>query len=366
MKILITGCSLSQLPKYAERNLWFSSLLTGGLAADNEITWQQPTVDMSDEWLSQFDRVLVGVTPPLAQTSRFLYGTLSVIERLWGDPRLRFMVDARQPELITRGFNSLLRNKDSITKPFFSDFPDYGRVVDDARLRARLLMTVIRLTSSPWPPTISPRLPWMSADADELKVKLPAKAVTDGNIQAIIPDSGVFSRIAAAYEQPETLPYVAATHPWSWSYETATDYSWVEGRNVLGAKTAITSDYRVAGFDRTLSELSHSRAFLTGPARARKKTPGPLYWTPTVALALGHRLASDPATAAPLPVFTDWQISGQFHSSFSALASTFSGYESSMRSLGLEQATAYRRGIPGRHTFSRQANDFIGKGNWSA
>ena len=164
MKILLTGSTSQQAnPKAHRRSANFMGLIWEELRRDGsrvEVEWADPSVHWpGDGLLRKYDHVFVGLAPPMAMGANRIYGALSVLEQLAGSPRVTIVLDSPDPDLLGRGFKSILANWPTFTKPFFSYRQEFD-LARETRTNTRLRMHVMRMLTNRWPNIIAPGLPW--------------------------------------------------------------------------------------------------------------------------------------------------------------------------------------------------------------
>jgi hypothetical protein len=163
-KILLTGMSAAQASRKANaRTLSFAGVLEKSLTnAGHEVLWEVPSIGWTKEFLSQFDSVVVGISPLTSLSANYCYGGLHVITELLDDKRLTLLVDSPQPGQITASLKSITANPQAFTKDFYTSRQGFQQASQDA-VRTRLLATIERLLTATWPTTIYPSLPWQDA-----------------------------------------------------------------------------------------------------------------------------------------------------------------------------------------------------------
>jgi hypothetical protein len=161
MKVLLTGCSAPQSSQGLNTRLpTFSGLVRNALSyAGHDVVWVTPSVDMSEEYLSQFDVVLVGLTPPTSLSSYRLYGALSVIDRARKVSNVKYIVDAPEPYKLWAGIRAIANNPDDLVKSFYSKRSEFDKAVNPANL-SRIQSVVSDLYENTWEQTLCPSLPW--------------------------------------------------------------------------------------------------------------------------------------------------------------------------------------------------------------
>jgi hypothetical protein len=165
-KILLTGMSAAQASRKANaRTLSFTGVLEKSLRdAGHEVVWEVPSFEWTKEFLSQFDSVIVGVSPLTSLSANYCYGGLHVITELLDDKRLRLLVDSPQPGQIIASLKTIAASPKSLTKDFYMNRRGFNQAKQEA-VRTRLLATVERLLTATWPVTMYPSLPWQDSAA---------------------------------------------------------------------------------------------------------------------------------------------------------------------------------------------------------
>lgn len=164
MKVLLTGSTANHVSQRKNtRSLTFTKQINEALSAGgHEVSWVEPSVEMTKDYLSEFDSVIVGVAPPTSTSAHRIYGSLSVISHCWSIGNLRLLVDAPDPRKIWAGLNAIKKNPDDLIKDFYSKRKEYKRIKDKEVFK-KIYESIDLLTSEHWPLTIYPQLPWMSS-----------------------------------------------------------------------------------------------------------------------------------------------------------------------------------------------------------
>lgn len=173
-KIYLTGMTASQAsPGANTRNLAFAGVLNKVLLSrGHEITWGDPSLDVTKDFFDQYDLVLVGVGPITSLSANRVYGVLNTIGLLWGSSKLRLFIDAPGTVQIGASLRAIEANPTSLLKEFYSYRKGYKEVVSNVALSSRISNAAHNLATNPWPQTLYPSLPWKS-DVDAAK-KLPS------------------------------------------------------------------------------------------------------------------------------------------------------------------------------------------------
>jgi len=161
VKVLLTGCSAPQSSHSLNGRLpTFSGLIRNALSyAGHDITWEHPSISMTEEFLSQFDVVIVGLSSPTSMSAYRLYGALSVIERARKFTNVRYLIDAPEPHKLWAGIRALVNSPEDLIKDFYSKRPEYQQVSESKEF-SRLHSVLVDLYENSWERTIVPAFPW--------------------------------------------------------------------------------------------------------------------------------------------------------------------------------------------------------------
>ncbi len=173
-KILLTGMTSAHVSETSNnKNKTFMGVLADVLKLEgHEVIWQKSSVSETSDFYSQFDSVVVGLSPFGSLAANYAYGALNVIDRLWDSSKLVLLVDAPNASQIEPNLKLIAANPKSFVKPFFSARIGYSELVSSPEDVNRLLGVVDKLLKEGWPKTIFPLLPWkLSTD-----IKLPPNA----------------------------------------------------------------------------------------------------------------------------------------------------------------------------------------------
>lgn len=163
MKILLTGSTAAQVSASKNANvLTFAGLLNKALlAGGHNVTWIEPSVNMSKAYLAEFDSVVVGMAPPNSTAAHRIYGCLSVIQYANELGTLKLMLDAPEPRRVWAGIRASHNVPEDLTKDFHVKRREYKEALDE-RVLSRLHEAIRFLYQEKWPTTIYPKFPWMS------------------------------------------------------------------------------------------------------------------------------------------------------------------------------------------------------------
>jgi hypothetical protein len=162
MKVLLTGCSAPQSSSSLNSRVpTFSGLIRNALSyAGHTVTWESPSMFMDEDYLSEFDVVIVGLTPPTSVSSYRLYGALSVIERARRVTNVRYLVDAPEPHKLWASIRALANNPKDLVKDFYQKRPEFENVVNNSDELDRLHSVLVDLYENQWEKTLVPAFPW--------------------------------------------------------------------------------------------------------------------------------------------------------------------------------------------------------------
>jgi hypothetical protein len=140
--VFITGMTAPQCsPNLIQRSASFSGEVYSALSDTGvDVTIGAPSADMTAEYLTAFDKVIVGVSPILSLTANYAYGALSVISTLINtDPsRLVLAIDTTDPGSIRRNLTAVDRSFLSLFKPLYSARKEHSRIFEDKRALAKV------------------------------------------------------------------------------------------------------------------------------------------------------------------------------------------------------------------------------------
>ena len=296
MKILLTGMTSAQVnPVAHDRSPNFPGLINEALKDTDTVQWSEPSVSWGEDYLRQFDLVIVGIAPITGLGANRAYGALSVISLLWGDPRLRLLVDAPDPRQMESANQALVDHPKNIAKDFYSYRKEYVPVRNDPRLQKRLVKGARHLAEDSWPVTIVPALPW-HASTQVIERQLPR--VGPHRLQKVNLDHLLFERYGT---------WQTSLRNDEWAYEKSSHPNWLGQTQVTWPVEYLPRNHRKAVWADTMNQLAHSEGCLISPSKAGT------WWSPRYAMSLAVRT----------PVFTDWHESQFLSESWMVLPGTF-------------------------------------------
>ncbi len=316
MKILITGTTATQSTvRASQRNLTFTGQIVDALrrsTSDYEIFWGDPSMTWTDEYLNSFDTVIVGLAPYTGLGSTRAFGAYNIIGRLWDSPKLRLLIDAKNPEQITHSLNSVLKDVDSqLAKSFYSARQEYGLMYHPAHSEW-VYQGIYQLANATWPKTIYPSFPWEQQDPTKL---LPQGA--QGRLYSLNLDILTLT----SRESPELY----ASNMW---VSEDCDSAWcTKLGDTLAYGIAPIKPTKFSQDDQIIRHMKSAIGVIIPPARR-----GRTWWTPKLALAL----------KAHVPIVTAWEESEGLGDAWSVLAAQIEHMSDQRRvELSEKQYTSY-------------------------
>lgn len=334
-KILLTGMTAAQVSQSAQkRSRTYAWLLNEALTrAGHTVHWSEPWILWRPEHLADYDSVLVGLAPVTGLGANRAYGALTTIDTLWGDPRLRFFLDAPNPEQVTSGINAIIRNPNNINKDFYSYRKDYEEACRP-ETRLKLYTAVRKLATEIWPTTIYPSLPWEQI-APDIRLPLNAYGKTVGvNLDAITLETTGYKQFPGAERWVSDDPKSA------WVQEIAKTLEYgVENVKLNKFSTDSEVDYQMA----------NSIGVLLAPTK-KKAT----WWSNRYAQAM----------SVGVPIVTEWRESGELGPEWSVLASQIERVSDERRwELAKDQRESYTESIPRLDEATQHLEETLGLRN---
>ena len=305
-------------PKVHQNNLGFVGVLNEVLSeSGHDIDWLSPDITWTKEFLDGYDAIFLGITPPTSLSANKVYGALSVLGLMYDSPKLKMVLDAPQYWLFDSSLKSVLKNPQSLVKPFYSKRSQFD-IAKDPEVLATLVNTCSRLLNEQWPITAYPALPWKQ----------------DSEIEELLPKSAAGSLIGLNFDAKYISNFSEnSVERSSWAADHL-DTEWT--KSILGTiskpveklrefKSKTDSDVR--------DKLSSSIGALLSPERGR----GGTWWSYNYVQALN--------TATPIA--TEWRESEKISQHWSYLASHIESMTDGARQLlSLNQKTSYLESIP--------------------
>lgn len=304
-------------PETHRRRANFSGLIRDAFRlTDDEVYWQEPSVLWEEEYLDQFDAVLVGVSPLSSLGANRAYGALNVITRLWNSGRLTLLVDAPDPVKIESSVQAIVDNPDNLAKDFFEHRKQF-RLTKEKEHLDRIWTGVYLLRTQPWPNTIFPTLPWQWPE--EFLGQLRNTKLKD--VRLLNLDSFLFERAST--------PDLHRRH-W-WSYEPGSKPAWLERQLLTHSVHELPTTHRVPTNELTIRQLATSQGTLIAPSKSGT------WWSPRYAMSLNQGTA----------VFSDWHETKRLDDSWEMLPTAYELLSPEDRKhVAASQALTYRAATP--------------------
>jgi len=320
MKIFITGCTAPQSAVSAnDRSPAFAGFLS--VAFKNlgyEIVWEDPSVNMTKEFLSQFDYVFVGVSSPISTASHRAYGAFSVINTCYDLDNLVLFVDSPEPAKVWSGIRAIYNNPKSFIKPFYSSRREYDKV-KNIDIFNNVISGIEKLFINQWPKTFIPGYPW--TDKSVFQNYIPNVDTSD--IHMVIPDSLPLSATKMGIDLVDEGFWVVDNSSTPWSQKTI---------ELLTREHFPLRPHNWASQSEILDRLSKSIGAIVSVYKDDKS-----WWLPSISQAL----------YVGVPVVTEWRNTEFLGPEWTYIATNIEEMSSLERSVVAEQQLiSYRNALP--------------------
>jgi hypothetical protein len=319
MKILITGMSSTHTsPRVHQNNLGFVGVLNEVLSdSGHDIDWLSPDVTWTKDFLETYDAIFLGITPPTSLSANKVYGALNILDLMYDSPKLKMVLDAPQYWLFDSSLKSVIKNPDSLVKPFYSKRSQF-EIAKTPEVLSRLVDACSRLLNEPWPITAYPSLPWKQ----------------DSDIESLLPKSAAGSLIGLNFD----AKYLSnsseeSVDRQSWAADHL-DTEWT--RSVLGTISKPVEKLRELK-SKTDSDVKDKLMSSIGALLSPERGRGGTWWSYNYVQALN----------TSTPIATEWRESEKISKHWSYLASHIESMTEGARNLlALNQKNAYIDSIP--------------------
>ena len=292
MNILLTGSTAAHVS--ADKNsktTTFPGLINKALTSGHHnVTWIEPSVSMSREYIAEFDAVIVGVAPPTSTAAHRIYGALSVISYAWEVGNLRLLLDAPEPRRVWAGIKAIHNNPDDLIKDFYSKRSEYKKAKNQ-EVFDRIQNAVDLLFTNPWPITYYPRLPWMSFPS----------------VSAYIPMAQAADLIGLNFDRKliESSTTYAVDHQAKFWAADSINSRWTKQQESLVSLPVVP--LKVSRWESSVEAMQRlSESIGCMVSVYRNNDP---WWSPALAQAL----------SVGVPVVTDWLLSSMLGESWTVL-----------------------------------------------
>lgn len=333
-KIYLTGMTASQASAGANsRNLAFAGVLNRVLtSAGHDVTWEDPSLDVTTDFFDKFDSVLVGVGPVTSLAANRVYGALNIISILWKSEKLKLFIDAPGMAQLSSSIKSVDKNPMHLIKDFYSYRKGYKEVVSNLGLSARISGAINNLADHEWPQTIYPALPWKTDEQAKSKLSLNVPKFTGVSL-----DSHILTEDSESLERSPKWVVDAMTHRYT--------------KTLVGTlKNPVMPMKWNKGWtdEQVYDQIKRS----SGAIVSVNKSDGS-WWTYRYAQALN----------AGTPIYTAWQETEAIGSEWSHLAyalEDLSQDEQTLADLSQKQKLQYLNNIPNKTESIKQLETLLG------
>ena len=333
MKIFLTGCTSPQASKTHSENFpsFAGIIYTAFIELGYEVTWSNPSVDMTREYLSQFDAVVVGMASPLGLTSHRLYGALAVINEAIEIGNLSLFIDSPEPHKVWNGIRGVYKQPLSLIKDFYSKRQEYDKVLEKENFE-KIYSAISKLYTGIWPRTIVPGHSWTKAGS----VTKHIPNIDPTNIFAICPDSLILNTKRHGTKSLEEKYWCVDDAGTDWSKKIEKNLSYQMQPYRQG---------RFEGSQEIATRLDKSVGLLVSTYKNNDS-----WWTPS--LSQGLHVGT--------PVVTDWRHSQLLGEEWSKLPSQIEEMSPQERiSLAKNQKEIYKLSIPSWQSFKDSISTLV-------
>lgn len=164
MKVLITGSTAQHCSNLLAGKLTtFCGSLRKTLESQGHIVVQtRPSVDVSEDYLENFDHVFVGMTSPSSLSSNMFYGAAITAQTAERVGNLSLIIDTPEPYKLRAGMSHTVNNPQSLIKEFYKARYEYKKVCENEEKFKRVVDYCSSFLESPLPTVLSPTVPWFS------------------------------------------------------------------------------------------------------------------------------------------------------------------------------------------------------------
>lgn len=320
-KILITGMTASHASGRAnQRSLSFAGVMKDVLSQQgHEVIQEDPDTSWNINDMSQYDSVLVGISPLTSLSANHVYGALNVLDLLYDSPKLKLFIDAPEPTRITASLRAISKSPDNLTKPFYSSRKGYTYATMPG-MASNLLAVVQRLLIDKWPTTLYPALPW--SGTGKVISQLPtgaAESLFPINLDAYLLSS------QDLIEVEKRDKWVVENYNTNWTSDIV---------NTLALQSVPMKWNKGWNDDQVFAQIASGIGSLISPYQT-----GGTWWTYRIVQSLN----------ALTPVITDWRESQAIGNSWAYLASHVESLPLETRvQIARSQREEYIRSVPSR------------------
>lgn len=320
MKVLITGCTASHASKNTnEKNPSFAGIINMALTELGfNVVWEDPSVTMDKDYLSQYDVVLVGIAKPTGIASHRAYGALSVINYASELGTLSLFIDTIDPHKLYYGLGDIYRKPDSFFGSFYSKKREY-KIAQEPKNYESIVSGAKKLYGDAWPKTIIPSYPWSTPEV----VTKYIPNIDKRKLFLVSADSALLE-VSNNYKSEASGEYWCIDNP-------KTDWYKKVSTSLLNPQVNYRSTKWEANKD-ILERLYNSMGALVSVYKS-----GNPWWFPTLSQAL----------FIGVPVVTDWRLTKYLGPEWSMLSSTIEEMSPMQRvEISAKQKESYVQNLP--------------------
>lgn len=282
MEILLTGSTAAHISqKKNEKTRTFHGDINKALTASkHKVTWVEPSVSMSKDFIAEFDRVIVGLAPPTSTAAHKIYGSLSVIKHSWDEGNLVLVVDAPEPRRVWTGIKAIDSNPENLIKDFYSKRSEYKKTLRPD-VFDHIQSAIKTLVDEVWPTTIFPALPWMSF----------------ASVSTHIPNTSRKNLVGLNFDEKyitDDNTFFTEKSPEYWVADVPNSAWTKKQENLLSLNSTPLKSRRWGGDADAIARLKDSMGCLVSTYRS-----GEPWWSSAISQSL----------YAGVPVATDWTLS---------------------------------------------------------
>lgn len=329
MKVLITGCSAQQASnKHAQRTPTFASLLVkafadAGVVADHV----EPSISYTEEQLSKYDLVVVGITPPTSITANKIYPAFAMAARARKIGNLALMIDAPDSMKIQPSLKACYADPKSFYKDFYNRRKNYSDVVQDLDLQQEIQGFVRFLIEDKWPTTFYPVFPWSTKKFAEYLPNLDQEKLVPVSV-----DSYLIIQAPAAQNYYETKKY--------WTCDGLQTPFGVAHSKMIRHSVEPTRETKWEPQAETLARIRGSIGTLVATYRNDES-----WWSPALAQSLSQNV----------PVVHDWKLTRHLGPEWNHLATNIEDMDSAGRlDVAFHQKQSYLKSLPSHEETSQR------------
>lgn len=319
MEILLTGSTAAHVSqKKNEKTRTFHGDLNRALTSSkHKVTWIEPSVSMSKDFISEFDCVIVGLAPPTSTAAHKIYGSLSVIKHAWDEGNLALVIDAPEPRRVWAGIKNIDSNPDNLIKDFYSKRSEYRKALRPD-IFDHIQSAIKTLVDEVWPTTLFPTLPWMSF----------------ASVSTHIPNTSRKNLVGLNFDEKyitDDNTFFTEKSPEYWVADSANSIWTKKQENLVALPTTPLRVHRWEGDADSVARLKESVGCFVSTYRG-----GEPWWSSAVSQSL----------YAGVPVVTDWTLSSILGDSWRLLPATIEEMTQGERNeLVKSQKESYRRSL---------------------